>query len=640
MAFRVELPRPPTIGDVVTGAVKSAGLSFLKFYGIFFVTGFLSIIVAYTIPPLTFPFFFGGLAYALRRPIRAIYRAFTVSPDYGEALEREPEEEPPPPIEGLLAGLRIDDDPPKEFYFPHPLRNRHCYLIGKTRTGKTTLIKNFIRQDLEAGAGLCFVDPHGDAADELLGYVPRDRADDVIYFDPSAANTQGFNIFQLPFPPYKLTEDIISVFKMFFGDSWGYRMEHILRYTILTLLYQKEPRTLRDLRTIFTSPSFREDIAYGAEQETLREFWQKEFPSIEKGAVNPIINKLSALLSPTSPLERLFSRPENDLNFSEIMNTGKILIVNLSKGLLGDEPSRLLGGLITTGIQQAALARADIPEKERRPFYFYLDEFHNFAVASFETILSESAKYKLNLMLANQSLSQLSGSLQRSIFANVATIISFQISAEDAGSLQREMHRSRFLVRPHESNTFSPVSDFLERQKEIYRVALADKWAGLPPAELEQWKKKRLAGFAGEAGFQQELAARRVKMKNILETMERGSLDPRFMKEIFPDYEIRELTFPNVDDFINLPPHHAFARMERADNVFPIRTLPAPDPDQETREIILAANAARFAERAPVAPLSDNGAAVKEEPNPPEQPRQEAPVPQKKARKVKKDYKF
>jgi len=249
---------------------------------------------------------------------------------------------------------------------------------------------------------------------------------------------------------------------MFFGSAWGPRMEHLLRFSVLTLLTDTKPHTLPDLRALCINPDFRADLIARIQDPAILEFWEHEFPTIEKGAFNPIVNKLSAFLIPGSPLLRVFSDPENDLDFSAIMNGQKILIVNLAKGVLGDEPSRLLGGLIVTGIQQAALARADIPPDQRKDFHLYIDEFQNFVVDSISTILSESAKYKLFLTLAHQTLGQLPGDIERSIFGNIATIISFQISAEDAGTLRREMHRTRYMVRRKESDEHQPLSALVD----------------------------------------------------------------------------------------------------------------------------------------------------------------------------------
>jgi hypothetical protein len=329
------------------------------------------------------------------------------------------------------------------YWLAPKIRERHTYLIGKTRTGRTNLLKTLLLQDMRRGTGIAFLDPHGDAAYELLGNIPKKRIQDTIYFDPTSAHAPSFNLFRLPYPPYKLTEDIISLFKMFFGDSWGYRMEHILRMSTLTLLTDHTPHTLKDLQTLLLNPAYRNHTTTSHPNPDIRAFWEREFPSIEKSATNPILNKLSAFLLPSSPMARIFSQISNDLNFPEILNQQKIFIANLAKGKLGDEPSRLLGGLITAGIQQAALSRADLPPQERKDFHFFVDEFHNYIISSFEVILTESAKYRCFLTLAHQNLGQIPTSLERAIFGNIATLISFQISAQDARTLQPEMRQTR-----------------------------------------------------------------------------------------------------------------------------------------------------------------------------------------------------
>lgn len=329
--------------------------------------------------------------------------------------------------------------------------------------------------------------------------------------------------------------------------------------------------------------------------QSLIEFWDYEFPSIPENAVLPIVNKLSAFLAPTSDLERIFSTPENDLDFPAILNGQKILIVNLAKGVLGDEPSRLLGGFITTGIQQAALARASLPPEKRKDFYFYVDEFQNYTVASFESILAESAKYRLNLSLANQALGQLPSSLERAIFGNVATLISFQVSAEDAPKLRKEMHHSRTMVRPPQENEYVSLSDFVAYQKETYSEALNDKFLGMSREERGRIKRQRRASYSGgflsgasaELDVQRQLSGRRGEIERALSLLDQGNLDVPLLRELFPDFEFRQISFPEVDDFLNLQPYHAFCRIAQADNVYAIRCLPAPVPSAERQEEIL-----------------------------------------------------
>jgi len=522
----------------------------------------------------------------------------------------EPLPEVPPPPAGVLLGK--DSENGGNLIFPAHLRGRHCYLIGKTRTGKTTLIKNMLVQDMEQGHGLCFIDPHGDAAEELLATVPPERIPDVIYFDPSRTYSPSFNFFRLPFPPYKLTEDVVAVFKMFFGSAWGPRMEHLLRFSVLTLLTDTKPHTLPDLRALCINPDFRADLIARVQDPAILEFWEHEFPTIEKGAFNPIVNKLSAFLIPGSPLLRVFSDPENDLDFSAIMNGQKILIVNLAKGVLGDEPSRLLGGLIVTGIQQAALARADIPPDQRKDFHLYVDEFQNFLTDSIQTILSESAKYKLFLTLAHQTLGQLPGDIERSIFGNIATIISFQISAEDAGTLRREMKSTRYRLRNRQTKTPVPLSVAIESDKRRFEEYITDYSKRGKEAENEL----------------QQLAADRVVQRYRGQIAALQNFTPaEFIAEYSPPsdksakYELEEYTFPDTDDFINMQARYAFCRMERAYNVTAFRTVAPSDPTPGTRGQILNAMRERHADRKKAQP-----------PPRPQQPRPAREEPKRKSK--------
>jgi len=522
----------------------------------------------------------------------------------------EPLPEVPPPPAGVLLGKDAENG--GNLIFPAHLRGRHCYLIGKTRTGKTTLIKNMLVQDMEQGHGLCFIDPHGDAAEELLATVPPERIPDVIYFDPSRTFSPSFNFFRLPFPPYKLTEDVVAVFKMFFGSAWGPRMEHLLRFSVLTLLTDTKPHTLPDLRALCINPDFRADLIARIQDPAILEFWEHEFPTIEKGAFNPIINKLSAFLIPGSPLLRVFSDPENDLDFSAIMNGQKILIVNLAKGVLGDEPSRLLGGLIVTGIQQAALARADIPPDQRKDFHLYIDEFQNFVVDSISTILSESAKYKLFLTLAHQTLGQLPGDIERSIFGNIATLISFQISAEDAGTLRREMKATRYRIRNRHDKTHIPFSVVIAGQRREYEEVIGYDTEARARKEKELQQLEANPRSVPRQEYNSRVKSLRESIATSDDLLQLGREEIAALQNLTPaefiakcsppdstssKYELEEYTSPNPDDFINMQARYAFCRMERADNVTAFHTVAPPDPTPGTRGQILNAMRERHADR-------------------------------------------
>jgi len=590
-----------TIGLWIFGGIF--GLGYPRLFTLFFV-GYIAFLKRERLRPIAKRWL------QRMRPAAAELESVSNTIALPEPLYEEPTYGPDQPI---WVGAVIPDyagDLEAGLWLDTAMRNRHCYVIGKTRTGKTSLLKSFAVQDFLNGRGVTFVDPHGDAAADLVGWVPDERIADLIYFDPTDEKAPAFNPFALPYPAPKLAEDIVSVFRMLVGDSWGPRMEHLLRYGVLTLIADSEPRCLRDLRRLFLEEPFRREVVNGLENEQLRDFWELEFPTVPESAVNPILNKLSAFLTPMSHLERVFSQTANDLDFSRILDSGKIFLVNLAKGVLGEEPARLLGGLLVTGLQQAALARAARPAQERCDHFLTVDEFQNFTVASFESILAESAKYRLNLTLANQNLGQLDTSLQRAIFGNCGTLIAFQVSAEDAAALRKEMHRSRLTVRQREDTAFYTLQEFVEAQKQLYRDALADKYLGMDSKERS--RHRVMSKFRPQDGLLGALAQglfvgglmkkRRHEMERVLEILETGPLETKTLAELFTDFEFRELSFPDVDDFLNCKQGVAFCRVGSAENVCAITFDPLPEPDQTRRDELMAAMAKRFAR--PLAPAS------------------------------------
>jgi hypothetical protein len=531
--------------------------------------------------------------------------------------KEKPNESPPPPtkapqipIGASILGVPVDTN--DRLFIPPHLRNRHLYLIGKTRTGKTTLIKNLALQDMAAGYGLCFVDPHGDAALDLIGCIPENRRGDVIYFDPSSVYAPAFNLFRLPYPAYKITEDFISCLKLFF-DSWGQRLEHLLRHALLTLLQDKEPHSLRDLRLLLTSQPFRDEVTARVQDPDLQEFWNNEFPHMSKDATSPIVNRLSAFLAPGSPMQRIFSQRENDLDFWRLMNEQKILIVNLAKGILGDEGSRLLGGMLVTAINQSAMARAELPPEQRKIFVMYLDEFQNFAVDSMASVLSESAKYQLYLSLAHQTLGQVSPMLRACIFGNVASMVAFGISADDASTMRREMHRSRFMYRENGGTIYQPLENLLNKEKDMYQRLLKkseEHWQAKVNCQVMRDRAKK-----NHNGKQLEDELTRIDLiekeyksdplqdiahcQAALRKLDTPDLNSSILNDIFHGsrHEFRQLDYPDVDDFINLQPRHAFARIERAENVTLFQTLAAPEPEPAARDAILTETRRAFEAR-------------------------------------------
>lgn len=496
--------------------------------------------------------------------------------------------EPPKP-EGVLIGAEDG----REIYIPPSLRIRHLYLIGQPRQGKTNLMINLAVQDMIQGHGVGFIDPHADAAHDLLALIPIDRIDDVIYFDPTSPTCPAFNIFQSPFPDYKLTEDIISVFKMFFLDSWGPRLEHILRYSILTLLQDTKPHSLADLRRILLNPDFRESINI---PRKLRSFWDDEFPRMEKTATGSITNKLSTFLLPGSPMERLFSQTNNDINFEQILN-GKIFIANLAKGLLGAEPSRLLGGLLVTGLQQAALARAG---KSHRPdFYLYVDEFQNFTVNSFNEILAETPKYKMYLTMAHQFLRQVSVDLRRAISGTVGTTIAFQVDKDDAEEVRGMMNTSGLIwrrrVKPKDDplpdewvGKWQPIETFRPYALQVIKhfIEAADKlnydhYASSAIGQLQTILRQAETAYAPNQ-------LRALARASIVSTPGKGTGAVRHHLYLFLTLEIKEEDFPSHSDLINLPRYTAFARLGSTKYVHRIQTIECPKPDPTIREQIIS----------------------------------------------------
>ncbi len=319
------------------------------------------------------------------------------------------------------------------------------YIIGKTGTGKSTLLLNMLVCDIREGRGVALIDPHGDLAERVLDFVPKERIDDVIYFNPGDLEYPiAFNPLESksPHSHHLVTSGLISVFKKIWPDFWGPRLEHILRHAIFTLLEYPDA-TLLDLPRLLTNKDFRYMVLRQVTNQQVREFWFSEFEKysawMKSEAVSPILNKVGQFLT-SAPLRHIVGQPKNTFNLREVMDGGKILIVNLSKGKIGEDNCALLGAMLVTQIQLAALSRADIPEEKRKFFYLYVDEVHNFFTLSFADILSEIRKYGLSLVLAHQYMDQLDEKMRAAILGNVGTLLSFKVGAEDAKYLAREFY--------------------------------------------------------------------------------------------------------------------------------------------------------------------------------------------------------
>lgn len=323
-------------------------------------------------------------------------------------------------------------------------RSRHVYIIGQTGAGKSGLLELFALSDIFHDQGYAIIDPHGDFAINNMKFIPASRIDDVIYFNPAdTAFPLGFNPLEVTDPSQKnnISSEVIGVLKRMFGDSWGPRLEYILRYTILALL-DRPSTTMLDITRLLTDKKFRKDTLKYCKDPVVLQFWQVEFSSwtdrFAAEAISPVLNKVGAFTA--NPIIRnIIGQPQSTFNIRQIMDEGKILVVNLSKGLIGEDNASILGSFLVTKIQLAAMSRSDIADiRDRRPFYLYVDEFQNFATDSFATILSEARKYGLCLTVANQYTTQMSDTVRNAVFGNVGSMISFRVSADDASFLVKQ----------------------------------------------------------------------------------------------------------------------------------------------------------------------------------------------------------
>lgn len=322
-------------------------------------------------------------------------------------------------------------------------RRAHMYIVGKTGTGKSTLLETMIRQDIENGEGAALVDPHGDLAEKILSAVPDCRKDDVIYLNaPDPNQPFGFNpVGNCPVDKRPLAASgLIEVFKKIWSDAWGPRMEYILRNAILALL-DRPNSTLADMPRLFDDKTFRRAAMFYSGNEHVRYFWLLEYEKyparLKAEAIAPIQNKVGAFLAHPI-LRRILTEPKTNLRMRSIMDKGQILLVNLAKGRVGEDVTALLGALIVSRIGLAGLSRANVPEENRKDFFLHMDEFQTFTTLSLANMLSELRKYRLNLILAHQFLNQLQPELRSAILGNAGTIISFRVGAEDAEILEAE----------------------------------------------------------------------------------------------------------------------------------------------------------------------------------------------------------
>ncbi len=326
-------------------------------------------------------------------------------------------------------------------------RRRHIYIIGKTGVGKSTLLENMIIEDIRAGRGVAFLDPHGESAEKILDYIPEERVEDVIYLDPSDSRFPiAFNPLEQVDPEFRhlVASGMMGVLQKIWADAWSARMAYIMNNTLLALL-EYPGTTLLGIMRMLNDAVYRKEVVDNLKDPVVKGFWTNEFArysqKFETEATAAIQNKVGQFVS--NPLVRnILGQAHSSIDLRKVMDEGKILIVNLSKGRIGEDNSALLGAMIITKLQLAAMSRVDTPEKDRRDFYLCVDEFQNFATESFANILSEARKYRLSLTVANQYLRQLDqegkSTVKDAIFGNVGTMIIFRVGAEDGEFIEKE----------------------------------------------------------------------------------------------------------------------------------------------------------------------------------------------------------
>lgn len=445
-------------------------------------------------------------------------------------------------------GVKVDD------------RRRHIYIIGKTGMGKSQLLENMIISDIRAGFGVCVVDPHGDLVEGIIECMPRQRIKDLVYFNPAdIEHPIAFNVLENVSAKHRplVADGVVGVFKKIWAESWGPRMEYILRNAIFALL-EDEGSTLLGVVRILTDRDYRQKVLESVTDPVIRYFWTKEFSKYPERdiatIIGPIQNKVGQYLS-NAMIRNIVGQTVSTINIREIMDTNKILLMNLSKGRIGEDTSNLLGSLVITKIQLAAMSRVDIKEKDRKDFYLYIDELQNFATESFGGILSEARKYHLNMTMAHQYVEQLPEALQAAVWGNVGTIISFRIGAGDAEYLAKEfaptfleedfVNLPKFHVylklmingvasEPFSASTLAPIAsesgyadEAIEYSRKHYTHPLEEveklitEWWDLAPVQKKEDKKK-------EAGPTEVVKQQIEKLKNI----QKQGGDPKKVGEI------------------------------------------------------------------------------------------------------------
>jgi len=399
----------------------------------------------------------------------------------------------------ITIGERQDWGDPRSFGISTVDQRHHIYVIGKTGSGKTTLLRNLIVQHIALGHGVGLIDPHGDLAEELLNHIPSARADHLCYFNPGDLEFPiGLNLLAnvTPDDRHLVASGIVGAFKGIWRESWGPRLEYLL-YNAVSALLDCRNVTLLGVNRMLTDPKYRARVIGQIKDPFIRSFWAEEYEGYDhrfrREAIAPIQNKLGQfLLNPV--IRNILGQVKSKVSFPFIMDNGRLLIANLSKGRLGHDKANLLGSLLATQFQLGAMARANRPEQDRRDFHLFIDEFQNFSTDAFTSILAEARKYRLCLTLSHQYIDQLSLPVRQAVFGNVGTLIAFRIGYSDAEVIEKEFGKAFSASMLADLDRYEAVVKLLEdgTNKEPFRAKM------LPPLENRIGRKEQLIARSRE----------------------------------------------------------------------------------------------------------------------------------------------
>lgn len=461
-------------------------------------------------------------------------------------------------------------------------RRRHMYLVGKTGMGKSTVMENMIIEDIRAGHGVGVIDPHGDLVEKILEFIPANRINDIVYVNPADMDWPiAFNVLESVDEKHKhlVASGLMGVFKKIWPDVWSARMEYIMNNTILALL-DYPGSTMMGIQRMLSDKDYRKKVVDKITDPVVKMFWVEEFAKYNERfaseAIAPIQNKVGQFLSSTM-IRNIVSQVKSTIDMREIMDNGKVLLLNLSKGRIGEDNARLLGGMIITKLQISAMERVDIPMEERRDFFLYVDEFQNFANESFANILSEARKYRLDLILAHQYLEQLDEKVLPAVFGNVGTIVCFRIGAQDAEFMEKEfmpkfeqtdlVNISKFNMyirlmidgvasEPFSATGLPPLKDD-EKTENMEKIIRSSRERYAKPRAIVEDKIARWTGMMGGAEDEEAVKPRKMLPKTSIFSQQSETPRPlvKVTPKILPEPEaVKTPEIISLTDALKQPP--------------------------------------------------------------------------------------